>query len=837
MEKHPVCRILARYSNRTLVLTLPQLARYLYKAELIKQTFLVLLNEVQEAVCADHRKLKAFADILCINPATAKIGRAIMRDYREAYESWNLIIEANDENEFKIYLPKSVTSEFKLMRLKLEQMFFRVGSVMMSNPQSLSIDYRVKLVLGTLFNMTLKHQLAQCYNIIDTLELVCRNTTLDDISVLEFIVNQLNVEEAKPLIKKYKEAVEEFKEMKLGQIFEEEFLYASERITIVIDEDIMDLCEDVKRLSSALLPDHVRVNIIISDGDGDSMWEFRNQRSFTDSVDKTAQTTRTVEKWLSEGSVELTVTRVNMHGPPGAGKTCAQDLLLNNPPTTHTTDSTPIARPAVKATRVSVDNEAMKWEKVDRDGLLERLASDLKEAAASQPRKEISATQHEESAFGNSSPVSTDEQQISESQDESTSEDDSAAETDEFTSERDDSATETDESTNISIESFSIGEGVIQEIVDTIQRSEVQLNLSGHWLYIIDSGGQPAYQELLPLFVRTASLNIITLDLSQPLDEKLDFQYRIGGETFSCGLNFKYSNQDFFLSAVSSGAILKPIHVPYVIEAPSHPMNFVLGTHYDLINDDKLKQMNKELMSSLKPDVENYVVPNVRGESIIFPVNTLVPEDKGRMKAGQELCQSIANCGGTSLKINVPICWFAFELWLQKVAEDKSHSFLIVDEVVSAGARFKMSEDDTKDALQYLHNVTIILYYPDILPQLVFVDPKPILEVLSRLLALTYVERKALHLIANPVPPEKDIIKLHNVGFFKAKLLKDHFKSLFSPPHFEPSHLLKLLVHLRIIASGEDGDYFFPCALQSYTEPPKPQTEIKPLLIVWQDND
>ena len=533
----------------------------------------------------------------------------------------------------------------------------------------------------------------------------------------------------------------------------------------------------------------------------------------------------TVEKWLKEGSVELTVTRVNMHGPPGAGKTCAQDLLLNNPPTTdHLTDSTPIARPAVKATRVSVDNETMKWEKVTRDGLLERLASDLKEAAIFKPIEEISS-QPEENISDKSSPVSTDKQQTMEPQDGSTIE-------------KDDSVTKKYISTATSNESLSIGEGVLQEILDSMQNSAVQL--SGHWLYIIDSGGQPAYQELLPLFVRTASLNIITLDLSKPLDEKLDFQYRIGGETFSCGSNLKYSNREFFLSSVSSGTILRPIDViktPSYPKTPSHPMNFVLGTHYDLITEDKLKEMNKELMSSLKPDIETYVVPNVHGESIIFPVNTLVPEDRGRMKVGQDLSQSIANCGGTSLKINVPIRWFVFELWLQKVAEDKSHNFIIIDEVISAGARFKMSEDDTKDALQYLHNVTIILYYPDILPQLVFVDPKPILEVLSHLLALTYVERKALHLITNPVPPEEDISKLHNVGFLKEELLTNYFISLFSPPHFEPSHLIKLLIHLHVIASGEDGDYFFPCALQSYTEPPEPQTDTKPLLIVWQDND
>ncbi|XP_019861422.1 PREDICTED: uncharacterized protein LOC109589877 [Amphimedon queenslandica] len=458
----------------------------------------------------------------------------------------------------------------------------------------------------------------------------------------------------------------------------------------------------------------------------------------------------------------------------------------------------------------------MKWEKVDRDGLLERLASDLKKAAASQPIEEISASQPKDNI---SSSFSMDKRQTAERCDESTEQDESDA--------------KTDESTVASNESFSIGEGVIQEIVGTIQSSEVQLNLSDHWLYIIDSGGQPAYQELLPLFVRTASLNIITLNLSKPLDEKLDFQYRIGGKIFSCGLNLKYSNREFFLSAVSSGAILKPIDVPHALETPSHPMNFVLGTHYDLIKEDVhlLRKINDELRSLLDPGMKDFVV--LDGEFMIFPINTLVPEDEGRMKAGQDLCQSISNCGGTSLKINVPIRWFAFELWLQKIAEGNSRSFLIIDEAISAGARLKMSEDDTKHALKYLHNVTIILYYPDILPQLVFVDPKPILEVLSRLLALSYVQRKALHLIAKPVPLQKDLNRLHDFGLFKEELLMNHFKSLFSPPHFEPSHLLKLLIHLHIITKREKGDYFFPCALQSYTKPPEPQTETKALLIVW----
>ena len=130
-----------------------------------------------------------------------------------------------------------------------------------------------------------------------------------------------------------------------------------------------------------------------------------------------------MKEWCEEGSIELTLTRVHMIGPPGSGKTCTQHLLLNEDPPKHDarpatepppsdltassdhtltahdgiedtpsnptpsplpsksiTKSTPIACKAVKALRVSVDNKKKKkiWKAVSRDELIERLASDLK---------------------------------------------------------------------------------------------------------------------------------------------------------------------------------------------------------------------------------------------------------------------------------------------------------------------------------------------------------------------------------------------------------------------------------------------------------------------------
>ena len=52
--------------------------------------------------------------------------------------------------------------------------------------------------------------------------------------------------------------------------------------------------------------------------------------------------------------------------------------------------------------------------------------------------------------------------------------------------------------------------------------------------------------------------------------------------------------------------------------------------------------------------------------------------------------------------------------------------------------------------------------------------------------------------------------------------------------------MTKLLKHLHIIAEvkrRKEGDYFLPCALPSYNKSPPPSTEIKPLLVVWKNDD
>ena len=511
-----------------------------------------------------------------------------------------------------------------------------------------------------------------------------------------------------------------------------------------------------------------------------------------------------------KGIVNLTVTRINMHGVPGSGKTCSQLLLLNqDPPVEAVTDSTPLACRAVKATRVSHGDGGSCWESIDGEKLLRWVASKLKEVTTSDKKSKPKPIDD----------LTAKRESTTEATANSNNPEDKTPASDVY------AAVDADDKDSNSI---------CQQIADLEHLAKTPLHR--HWIYIIDCGGQPAFQELLPLFTRAASLNIITIDLSKGIDQKLEYNYRHGKQEFPIGSKFKYTNVEYVMNVIRSGAISCPITTESNKER--HPMYFILGTHYDKA-PEKFKDVNTAILSSVKslPEKQKSNVIEVElGDSddekeIVYPINCIEEDHTKRSKAAKDLCQFISNCSGdTSLEFSMRIVWFAFELTLQQKADKTKRSYLTKEEVVSAGKTLRMSEKDIEDALQYFHKITIILYYPDVLPDIVFVDPKPILDILSHLLALTYINRRSLHHVAKE-PDQNEIHQLKEKGIFSESLLS----KLNDDENFPKTKFIKLLLHLHIIAKTED-DYFIPCALEPYSGPP-PVANLKPLLIVWYNPD
>ena len=374
------------------------------------------------------------------------------------------------------------------------------------------------------------------------------------------------------------------------------------------------------------------------------------------------------------------------------GKTCAECLLLNEDPPSDNV-STPIARPTVRATRVAVEDQT-KWKRVTTDDLLEELAANLsalankiqkvdKEPAAPKVKSADDSKQEIEKG-----PTVSEVASIG--IDHSPSLVVPVPVTPHVPPPPDQPLSNTIIKEDQSPPPNYRSEEVIQKILSAHPKG---IRLSDHWLYVIDSGGQPAYQELLPLFTRAASLNIITLDLSKSFEKKFKLEYRIGGKYFPC--HSKSTQLAIFQSAVSTGETFKPLDISHVTRKPTQSMHLVLGTHYDrLLFDYKLHKREASLqsaISTLKPYLRDCVIYKPNG-SIIFPVNTMAKSRK-RAKYNEEICQAIWSHGSAaSLEIKIPIQWFAFELSLP------NKSIIPIEEAFSIGQRYGMSEENTKHA-------------------------------------------------------------------------------------------------------------------------------------------
>ena len=173
--------------------------------------------------------------------------------------------------ELKIYFPQSMIAEFKTMRLKFGKTFSSVKDIMTANPPALE-KIRVFRNILIFSYRALKPQLAKCEDIHSILEVISENCSLNDISMLEFFVNESEIDGLAKVVQEYNEGLKQFSETKLSQYLEGKFSYASplqcEKITIVIDvdenaEELM--LKDVKRLSADIFHDllpNVRLNVI-----------------------------------------------------------------------------------------------------------------------------------------------------------------------------------------------------------------------------------------------------------------------------------------------------------------------------------------------------------------------------------------------------------------------------------------------------------------------------------------------------------------------------------------------------------------------------------------------
>ena len=357
-----------------------------------------------------------------------------------------------------------------------------------------------------------------------------------------------------------------------------------------------------------------------------------------------------------------------------------------------------------------------------------------------------------------------------------------------------------------------------------------------HFLNITDSGGQAPFIDIAPSLFPYNLLNLVVFKLTESLKSDIVFPYSIHGKLVGSEKR-KISRAQLIGAAFSSKT---KIHKPQLkglvySESFERPLFMTLGTFYDEYkkNEDNLEKLTEKniiLEDGLK-GFEDVVIPN--GDDIIFPLNTLSRENETEEMA--EMIRELAS--EYYAEMEVPVMWYLFQIAIEekKWSEEEIIPFSTFSQI---GKEHNMGEKETKAALSYLHDLNMCLYYPDVLPQVVFTSPQYLFDKISEIIAIALNEIQIL----NEKKKEVFLVKstqdrLKKEGVFTTKFLSTKLPNKFLDKSFSVDDFLDLMCHLHIVAplSTEKDIYFMPCLLETIDDPTQNLniSAVEPLLFSW----
>ena len=376
----------------------------------------------------------------------------------------------------------------------------------------------------------------------------------------------------------------------------------------------------------------------------------------------------------------------------------------------------------------------------------------------------------------------------------------------------------------------SSSKGELVKLVEKSQGSKRFLELQ--WIHFIDSGGQPQFHEILPAFIRNTTATIFVMKLSETLDEHPTIKYYdVNGEL--CGKSYSHalSNDQMLQCCV------RTIHSRPSTGEGKHSKTLVVGTHRDLEStcSESRVEKNRKLLDMLMPILQDELVlysPRLPDPEVIFPINAKTPaEPDHRVCALIRKKVEDKKCAPPPYKI--PIGWFLLE---QDIIKASKASVISETECLGLASILNIDAEALTAALKYFDDLNIFLYYPSVLPEVVFSDPQILLNKVTELVHFSY----SLRSDRPPLAVEGKWLQFRDKGIVTVDMFQDQrFSAHYIPDLFTPADLIKLFKHLLIIAPLSSTEYFMPSLLHMISpkevskqlHPPSPSAA--PLLVYF----
>ena len=154
-------------------------------------------------------------------------------------------------------------------------------------------------------------------------------------------------------------------------------------------------------------------------------------------------------------------------------------------------------------------------------------------------------------------------------------------------------------------------------------------------LHIIDTGGQPEFHEILPALITGPAINLLVFKLTEDLRSRYKIIYRTSAGD-SKPYETSLSHEEVIFRSLASIACLRQNTIGWSfdkipIEDNSEPVAFLIATHRDQVDDDKVSEVNQQLRTKIENSshlFDSDLIQFSQSEQVIFPLDTTKDEEK-----------------------------------------------------------------------------------------------------------------------------------------------------------------------------------------------------------------
>ena len=512
------------------------------------------------------------------------------------------------------------------------------------------------------------------------------------------------------------------------------------------------------------------------------------------------------EQAMKEGSVNVSNDKIILYGSPGVGKTSFMNIFVGKDPPSKR-NSTPLAvRPVAMYQWLKTNGKWCEYKSKERKMLFATISKHLL-------KKELLGTI---SATG-STDIKNSDNKDSEV---TTLHEDQQEQSEQYEHQPQHNATNFEELEPTGPSHMFVDDVVLQAIDDVLKEMvkimkdhcETEDAEPPHFirkLLITDCGGQPEFHEMLPSFLKRMSLIVFVFKLSEELSSYPLIEYYEDGKSMSKCYKSDVTTEQLIQQGIQS------LHSHLTQHGACNPPRIVmLGTHKDKQKMCRETKNRKEeiLQAMLFPRFkEEIVYSDPRKNEVLFSVNTKSPKEyeESVVKA----IQSVVSNNSQSDPQKLPLKWLGLEILLEILTSKLGRSILTINECRALVRKLNFNEKELYVALEYLNDLSLIFYFPDILPEIVFTDPQVILRELSELVKLHHSD---IEVIGSP----HDKSGMAWQEFYNHALISSDFlsQSVFSSHYvtdlFRPDDLLLIFQKKLIIADFAEGKHFVPSLLR-----------------------